>query len=179
MNEEIINHLKSGHIGILPTDTLYGLVGSALRPETVERIYSVKSRDPQKLMITLISDISDLEKFYNISLEAKSYTLLASLWPGKVSVILPHGNKTPSFRVPDNEELRNILKETGPLVAPSANPEGSPPATTIEEAKNYFGSSVDFYVDKGKLEGEPSTLIELWNGMVTVVRQGAVVISSN
>ena len=60
---KIIELLKNNKIGVLPTDTIYGLVGSALSIKTVERIYKVRQRDPQKPMIILISDRQDLEKF--------------------------------------------------------------------------------------------------------------------
>ncbi len=54
---EIISRLKSGAIGVMPTDTLYGLVGSALLPETVERIYETRGRDRDNPMILLIQEI--------------------------------------------------------------------------------------------------------------------------
>ena len=44
-SEEIINILKDGGIGILPTDTIYGLVGRASLPETVKRIYKVRKEN--------------------------------------------------------------------------------------------------------------------------------------
>ena len=47
--------LSIGQIGILPTDTLYGLVGSALRKETVERVFAVRQRDLKKPLIILIT----------------------------------------------------------------------------------------------------------------------------
>lgn len=40
--------LQSGGGGVMPTDTLYGFVGSALRPETVERIYQLRKRNSRK-----------------------------------------------------------------------------------------------------------------------------------
>ena len=55
----------------------------------------------------------------------------------------------------------DLLKETGPLVAPSANPEGEIPAKNIEEARKYFGNKVDFYIDEGKIISEPSTLVRI------------------
>jgi len=64
------------------------------------------------------------------------------------------------------------LKTTGPLIAPSANPEGQTPASTINDAVAYFGDAVDFYVDGGTVtNNEPSKLIRfLKNGAVEVLR---------
>jgi len=72
--------------------------------------------------------------------------------------------------------LRFLLRKTGPLVAPSANPEGLDPALTIRQAKKYFSNMVDFYIDRGKLESSPSTLVKIEAGNIIVLREGVVVI---
>jgi L-threonylcarbamoyladenylate synthase len=76
---------------------------------------------------------------------------------------ITRGGTTVAYRVPQNEELKSILKATGPLIAPSANPEGLPPARTLEEAREYFGEQVDLYVDGGEvpLDTMPSHIIAL------------------
>jgi len=183
---DIAGILKRGGIGVMPTDTLYGLVGSALRRETVERIYAVRHRSPDKPCIILLAEGKDIERF-GISSGKGIGKIAQSYWPGKVSIALAlaeeaqekyaylhRGTNSLAFRVPDDENLREILKETGPLVAPSANPEGKLPALTVEEARNYFGERADFYIDGGMLEGEPSTLIEIRPGKILVLREGAV-----
>jgi L-threonylcarbamoyladenylate synthase len=159
-----------GAIGILPTDTLYGLVGSALIPETVEKIYEIKKRNPEKPLIVLISEIDDLERF-GVVVSDQLRNQLEEYWPGAVSIVLPtidetfdylsRGQGTIAFRLPDNDELLDFLAATGPLVAPSANPEGLPPAETITEAKEYFGDSVSFYQDGGEKKGSPSRIISI------------------
>ncbi|PJE67647.1 threonylcarbamoyl-AMP synthase, partial [Candidatus Shapirobacteria bacterium CG10_big_fil_rev_8_21_14_0_10_40_9] len=80
IDKKIIEKLKNGGIGILPTDTIYGLVGSALVPKTVERIYRLRSRDPKKPMIILIGDFSDLKKF-DIKIDEKMRMILKKYWP--------------------------------------------------------------------------------------------------
>lgn len=177
---------KNG-VGIIPTDTLYGLVGRAQDREAVERIYRLKGRQPNKPLIVLISSLDDLSKF-KVKADAKTKKVLEKYWPGKVSVILPcpnqefeylhRGTKTLAFRLPDYPELIHLITQTGPLVAPSANPEGLPPAKNIKEAREYFGDEVDFYYAKGILKSLPSTLIEVRGGKIKVLREGAVKIKS-
>ncbi len=189
--KQTIKILQRGGIGILPTDTIYGLVGQALLPETVERIYEVRQRQPDKPMIILISSLADLALF-NIKTDEETNKILNKFWPGPVSVVLDlsspyegedtegvnmfsylhRGTNALAFRLPQNKKLSELLKQTGPLVAPSANPEGREPAKTIAEAKKYFSTRVDFYLDGGKLEAEPSTLIKIENGKIKVLRQG-------
>ena len=183
---DIIKTLRNGGIGVIPTDTIYGLVGSALNKRAVERIYRVRKRDPKKPFIILISSLSELKKF-GVKLESRHEKILKNLWftapvprkiqgskaegSGPVSVIMPcnpkkfrylhRGTNTLAFRVPKDKKLRVFLKRTGPLVAPSANISGRPPAKTIKEAKKYFGDRVDFYVDGGLIKGSPSVILEL------------------
>lgn len=178
--------LAKNGVGVIPTDTLYGLVGRAQNRETIERIYRLKGRQPNKPLIILISSLDDLSKF-KVKADAKTKKVLEKYWPGKVSVILPcpnqefeylhRGTKTLAFRLPDYPELTHLITQTGPLAAPSANPEGLPPATTINEARNYFGDKLDFYVDAGKLDSPASTLISITKDGVKVLREGAVKIN--
>lgn len=177
---KIIEILNNGGIGVLPTDTIYGLVGSALKPDTVERIYNVRKRNKNKPMIILIGSIDDL-KLFDICVDKSARKILSELWPGKVSVILPafsdkfaylHRNsETLAFRLPNNKKLRDIIAGVGPLVAPSANPEGFSPATTIKDVIKYFGDKIDFYIDGGKVESHPSKLIEIQGNKITVLRK--------
>lgn len=175
--------IRNGGVGVIPTDTIYGLVGKALDKKVVERIYKIKGRKPDKPLIILVSSLKDLELF-NIDLDHKIKKLLSKYWPGKVSIILPcpkkeltylhRGTNTLAFRFPGFPELTNLIKQTGPLVAPSANPEGLKPASGVTDARNYFGNEVDFYVEGGSLKSEPSTLIAINKNTVEILRQGAV-----
>ena len=182
-------NVKNGDIIVIPTDTLYGICTSAFSKKGVENIYKIKGRNEKKPFIILISHLSDIKKF-GISGELLNANerLLAKVWPGKVSVILPladenlakyaylhRGTGKLAFRVPRKKALLELLAKTGPLVAPSANPEGMKPAENIREAELYFGSKVKTYMAGGKLAGAPSTIIEIANGgSVKLVRQGAV-----
>lgn len=181
--KNIVKILKNNGVGILPTDTIYGIVGSVQNQSTVERIYTLRKRNPKKPFIILIASIGDLKRF-GIKLSSYSKRILGRFWPGKVSVILPvpsekfrylhRGTKQLAFRLPEKASLRTLLKKTGPLIAPSANTEGESASTTIKEARKYFGETVDFYVDGGKLISPPSTLVMLRGKKLVILREGAV-----
>lgn len=183
MKNKPIEILKAGGIGVMPTDTIYGLVGSALSKKTVERIYAVRQRKPEKPFIVLIGSIGDL-KLFKIKVDNFSKRVLSKVWPGKVSVILPcrskkfsylhRGTKTLAFRLPADVRLRNLFKKTGPLVAPSANPEGLRPAKNIKEAKKYFAKKIDFYIGGKKPDKLPSTLIQIKNKNIVILRRGKI-----
>jgi L-threonylcarbamoyladenylate synthase len=164
---EIVRILRAGGIGVLRTDTLYGIIGQADSQKAVERIYTLKHRDEAKSPIVLISQYNQI--YDNVSGLIQVH--LAGLWPGKVSVIIPseqapdwiqRGNGSVAYRLPADEPLRQLIDSTGPLAAPSANPEGEAPAMSVDEARAYFGESVDFYVDGGQVEdAAPSQLIRI------------------
>lgn len=172
--------LREGGIGVLPTDTLYGIVACALNARAVQRLYRLRKRNPKKPMIILIASAASLRGF-GVRLSPHMRSMLNEYWPGKVSAILPlaagrkhaylhRGTNTLAFRVPAWPPLRRFLKITGPLVAPSANIEGKPPALTIGEAGAYFGNAVQFYIDRGPKRGRPSRLIAFGKEGIQVLR---------
>lgn len=175
--------LKKGGIAVISTDTLYGVVARAFDKKAVARLYALRRETRKKPFIVLISSIQELAAF-GIQQNAAALQFLKTVWPGKVSVILPcntkqfsylHlGTKTVAFRFPKSVKLRSLLRKTGPLVVPSANREGEKPAETIAEAKKYFGNAVDMYVNAGRRHGTPSTLISLIDGTPKILRVGAV-----
>jgi L-threonylcarbamoyladenylate synthase len=178
-NQNLIKALKEGGIVVMPTDTIYGIVGSALRQGTVERIYKVRNRQEDKPCIILIAGLSELEKFsIAISLEQKeaigSFIKPTSFildCPGEQFAYLHRGTGTLSFRIPQDKFLREMLAQTGPLIAPSANPEGMQPAQNLAQAKEYFKDQVDLYIDGGEVTGSASRVVKLHiDGSVGILR---------
>lgn len=166
-DKTVIELLTAGGVGILKTDTIYGIVGIASDRKTVERIYAIKKRTPSKPPIVLIAETKQTYDVYDETIRQ----ILAPLWPGKNSIILPaptapnwltRGGRTLAYRLPDDDKLRALITASGPLIAPSANPEDLAPAEDINRAYAYFGEAVDFYVDGGPLSDlSPSKLFKL------------------
>jgi len=172
--------LKEGAIGVIPTDTIYGICTSAFNKKSVEKVYKLRKRNPSKPCIILISDIKDLISF-KVKISDWQNKIINQLWPGSISIIfkcqnknffyLHRGTKSLSFRLPKDRFILKILKFSGPLIAPSANWESFPPSKNIKEAKKYFKDKV-FYLDKGDLVSSPSTLIDLSQGRIEILRKG-------
>jgi L-threonylcarbamoyladenylate synthase len=166
--DEAAGLLGAGGIGVIPTDTLYGVVGSATSPRVVERIYDLRRRERDKPLIVLIEKAADLAKF-QIAVSKRTQELFDKVWPGPVSIIvavpapelayLHRGTMSLAFRVPAKSSLRKLLHEAGPLVAPSANLAGMTPAVSVDEAQKYFGDQV-FYVDEGPQTAPASALVD-------------------
>ncbi|MCS7201093.1 MAG: methylated-DNA--[protein]-cysteine S-methyltransferase [Patescibacteria group bacterium] len=177
--------LKEGSIGIIPTDTIYGICTSALNERSVEKVYKLRRRNPKKPCIILISKIDDL-KIFGVFVSKINRKILSQIWPARISVIfkisnekalvkftyLHRGTGTLSFRLPQPKWLIKILNISGPIIAPSANWEGYEPAKTMTEAKKYFSNYV-FYLNRGRLDSKPSTLVDISKEGIKIVRKGA------
>lgn len=182
LDNKIIELLKSGAVGLLPSDTIYGISARALDRQAVERIHKLKGREGHKPLIVLISDI---EQLVMLGLNHKHADHVKKYWPGALSIEfdaknapgwLHRGGFHFAVRMPDFSELRELIRKVGPIVSTSANLQGQPPAQSVAEAKKYFNELLDFYVDAGGLSGQPSTLVQIVEDKLQVVRQGAVTI---
>lgn len=184
-NSELVSLITSGAVGVLPTDTVYGIVCSAASEQSVTRLYQLKSREMKPG--TLVA--ANIDQLVQLGIPRRYLTAVEQYWPGPISVVVPLGTKLPylhqgkgsiAVRVPNDERFSKLLEQTGPLLTSSANQPGEAPATTESEARQYFGDSVDFYVDGGELsEREASTIIRIVDDVVEILRPGAVKINQS
>jgi L-threonylcarbamoyladenylate synthase len=181
IDNSIATKLVKGNIGIIPTDTVYGLVGRAENQAAVKRLYAVKGRE-KKPGTLIAADLKQLEK---LGLKHRYLKAVENFWPGAISIIIPcsdpaltylhRGKMSLAVRIPADKNLLKLLQVTGPLLTSSANHPGDTTAETIAQAKKYFGEEVDFYVDDGSLSGrQPSTIIRIIDDAIEVLRQGDV-----
>lgn len=177
-DSSLIGLLKRGGVAVIRTDTVYGLVASADIETAVERVYRIKGRDPNKSCIVLIDSMTSA---YGHAADLIHDT--HEQYQGIPTSFLIRGHGAPNwllrenddlaYRIPKNIDLQRFLAKTGPLIAPSANPQGYPPAMNVAEAKAYFGDKVDSYVDGGQvpLDTLPSRLLRIHdNGEVEQLR---------
>ncbi len=179
-DNELVDLLATGAVGVMPTDTIYGLVASAANPKAASRILEVKGR-PLKPG-TLIA--ANIDQLVELGIKARYAKAVETYWPGPVSAVLPMGPELAYLhsnafslpvRIPDHKELLRLLEKTGPLITTSANLPDQKPAATVQEAEKIFGDKVDFYVDGGDLSDRPpSTIIRIVDDAIEVLRQGAV-----
>ena len=167
--DEIAGLLISGGVAVIRTDTLYGIVACADNREAVERVFTVKSRPLDKQCIVLVANPAHM---WDEVSEETYEQITVDLTDTPTSVIVPVDADTPewihrggtdvAFRVPNNMFLHELLLLTGPLIAPSANPDSEAPAQSVAEAVDYFGENVDMYVDGGFVDDvTPSRLVRV------------------
>lgn len=176
-----------GELVVVPTDTVYGLAADAFQPAAVRALVEAKGRTLASPPPVLIPGAAQLEALAE-SIPAEVRILTNALWPGAFTVIVPanpsldwdlgetHG--TVALRVPDDEIVRALLEDTGPLAVSSANLTGQPPARTAAEADGMLGASVAVILDGGERGERPSTIVDATGvydgGKVRIVREGVI-----
>lgn len=185
VKDQIIGRLNDGELVVMPTDTIYGIHASVFQPESVEKAHAIRQRPETKPFIIIISSLEDLP-ILGIYLTDSQKEFLNDHWPSSLSVVLPcsttsptylhRGTNTLAFRMPNDPFLQEILTTSGPLISTSVNIADHPPATTINEAFNYFGNTISLYVDAGEIKSNPSTVIQFQDDSLTILRQGSVII---
>lgn len=172
--------LIQGAVGVIPTDTVYGLVCSAAKPAAVEKLFTIKRREanPGTVLAASIDQLAEL------GLKLRYLKAVEQYWPNPISVVVPCGDELEylhmgkhslAVRIPSDAKLMSLLQQTGPLMSTSANVSGLPPAQNHHQAHEYFGEMVDFYVDAGDIGARaPSTIIRIVDDAIEIIREGAV-----
>jgi L-threonylcarbamoyladenylate synthase len=181
--QEVADVIRQGGVAAIPTDTVYGLIGLADRPEAIQKMFTIKKRPKEKAFPVFIRDVAMVRRYAYIS-DAKA-RMLERVWPGAVTVIFHHKEKLPleltaggdkiAVRIPNNQFLRLILSRFDvPLSQTSANISGKPPAKNMDEIKGYFEGSEqpDIAVDAGEINGSASTIIDFTGSDPVMVRMG-------
>ncbi len=168
--------IERGNFVVAPSDTIYGIYAEALNYEAVQKLYRIRRPSGRKFIV-LVPDLHWVRKLgLEVSkIEEKLLLLKAVTVILKKKTSLYHhlGINTVAVRVPKEGFIYELLKlMQKPVVAPSANLEGEPPARNIEEAINYFGENVELYVDGGIIEGKPSALVSVERERIKVLRKG-------
>lgn len=172
--------IKSGGIVAIPTETVYGLAGSALIESSAEKIYMAKGRPADNPLIVHIAYPEDAEK---IAYPTETfYKLAKKFMPGPLTVILKKRDIIPStvtagldtvgIRCPSNPIAHKLIEVSGhPIAAPSANRSGIPPPTNAGHVLADMDGRIDMIIDGGDCEfGLESTVIKLDGNDCVILR---------
>jgi L-threonylcarbamoyladenylate synthase len=177
--------LKAGGLAAFPTETVYGLGGDALNPESARRIYSAKGRPSDNPLIVHISKFDDIYKIVdNVTEEAVKAA--EAFWPGPLTMILnkkeivPYettgGLDTVAVRMPSNPIARRLIEYAGGYVAaPSANISGRPSPTTAKYVIEDMDGRIEAIIDGGEGDiGLESTIIDFTVCPPQILRPGYI-----
>ncbi|MEP6568692.1 MAG: L-threonylcarbamoyladenylate synthase [Acidobacteriota bacterium] len=176
--------VAAGGLIAFRTDTFYGLGADPFNPAAIRKIRELKGREDRKPILLLIADVSEVDRFVQ---QSAFFKLVArGHWPAPLTLIgvsrpevpteLTGGTNSLGVRLPDNEDVRALLRACGgALTATSANVSGQPPARTAAEVEKYFPTGIDLIVDGGEATAsQPSTVLDVSGSDVRLVREGAI-----
>lgn len=180
---KVVDIIDNGGLVIMPTDTIYGIVGDATNEKTIKRVFELKKRDGSKAILMLVSDI-DMLKEYVDDISEEETKLIEEFWPGPLTIIfkkknvsdlLTGGLDTVGIRCPDDERLLNVIKELNrPILSTSVNVSGGLQATSIDVIDESIINNVDYVIDDGECNKVASTIVIVKNKNVKVLREGEI-----
>lgn len=180
-----IDALRDGGLAILPTDTVYGLVGLGDSADAARELYRVKGRpadQPTALLFASVDTLADRLA----ELPGDLARVLDALLPGPVTLVLPNPGRRYAWLNPERPDTigvrvpelagpgRSVLDAVGVLVATSANAPGGPDPRRVEDVPPAIRGAVAAVVDGGELPGVASTVIDLSEAEPRILREGAV-----
>ncbi len=163
--------LQRGNVGLVPTETVVGLVAGE---PGLPRLAGIKGRDPAKPIALLCPSAE--EAFALASrVPPAAESLASSVWPGPLTLVLDaKEGGTVGLRVPDHPAVRELLAAYGaPIYATSANPSGGSAPAKLDDVDPGIKEEVDFVVAGESGSGEASAVVDLSDGRVAVLRAGA------
>lgn len=168
LQRELIARLKSGQVGVFPTDTIYGLSADARHHDAVERILELKKRrTPMSVVphtLTWARQLVDpsYRQLFDETVE-RYRGRFTMLWPAAPSPKLAHPlvqtDTLVGLRLPHHWITDLASSGALPLVTTSVNRTGQPPMRSLDDLDPEMEDGIDFAVYQGPLSNPPSTLV--------------------
>ncbi|MCX7544554.1 L-threonylcarbamoyladenylate synthase [Marinicella gelatinilytica] len=179
-----IDVLKQGGLIVYPTDSGYAM-GWALdnhqAPQKVAMIKAVKQHQHYTMMCDNISQMTDYVLVDNVA-----FRLIKQHTPGPYTFILPATRRVPKkmqhqkrrtigVRLSAHNVVQALLAELGePMMTSSLEfPDVDMYELDIDDVVDKIGNQVDVIIDVGYCAQEPSTVVDLSDGDVNILRKGA------
>ncbi len=184
--------LKKGGVVAIPTETAYGLAADAMDGEAVRRIFAIKGRSAKKPVPVIAGSLKMAKDFFYLGkIEEK---MAREFWPGpltmllkpkkKFPAVLARGRKKIAVRVSSSKIVAELFKKIRtPITSTSANLSGRAECYTPSCVRREFFKKTekpDMILDGGILpRRKPSTIVEICNGKIMVLRQGQIKLKAN
>lgn len=178
--EALFNH----GVVAFPTETVMGLGVIFNDKLAYDKLNQIKRRPEDKPYTMMVSNVEQIEKYAVI--DERTRKIINKFMPGSITLLLPvkenavpnyvtHNTNVIGIRIPTNIEAKLLLEIVDtPLLVPSANRSGEKPALNSQEVENIFQKEVNFIIQGASLGEVPSTIVDLTNKEIKVVRKGPI-----
>ena len=181
----IADLLERGGIIVYPTDTVYALGCSLQHKRAIEKLAKLKGIKLKHANFSIIfNDLSQLSD-YAKHIDRPTYKILNKNLPGpftfileatsKITKLFDSSKKTVGIRIPDNNIVLQIVERLGhPLVTTSVHDEDEVIEYSTDPSliSGQWEDKVDAVIDGGYGLNVPSTVVDLSNGDVDIIREG-------
>jgi len=180
---QAVKTLMAGGVIVYPTDSSYALGCHLGDKSALERIRRLRQLDAKHNFTLVCEDLSSLASYAMVSNSA--YRILKAYTPGPYTFILKATpevprrlmhpkRKTVGLRVPDHVVAQTLLRVMGePIMSTSLILPGEEEQIVDPyEMRLKLGNQVDMIIDSGPCGLEPTTMIDLVEGMPKVLRLG-------
>jgi tRNA threonylcarbamoyl adenosine modification protein (Sua5/YciO/YrdC/YwlC family) len=185
--ERLAEHLMIGGLAVVPTDTVYALIGDATAEPAAQAIFQLKNRAEDQALPVFVDDARSLERWY-IRLRPKYRPLAEAFWPGALILVLPvwpgfylrvgGDGKSVGVRATLEPIIYKVMRKANRYVyATSANPTGVEPAACdiaawLESSEN--GQVMWLKPEDSFAPGPVSSVVDLTGTMPLATRIGAI-----
>jgi len=186
---EVVTTIRNGGLIAYPTDSSFALGCHIGNKRAMDRIHRLRQTDARHNFTLVCRDLSEISLFARV--ENWAYRLIRSLTPGPYTFILQATREVPKrlqnpkrrtigLRVPDHAIVRAMLEMLGePIMSSTLSLPGDDlPLTDVHEIEDRIGSDIDLIIAGGPTGIDPSTVIDLSEGSIEVLRKGLGDVSS-
>jgi L-threonylcarbamoyladenylate synthase len=180
----IVECLANGGVVLLPTDTVYGLAVSPSFDRSIDRLFALKRRPRNVNLPIMVASESELEPLGFAISDSARRLLRSPLIPGSLTLAMGFsseyrpawlaGREEAAVRIPNDERLLSVLRQTGPLLVTSANAHSAETPDNVADILAQLDGAPDLSVDGGTLRTTASTLVNCRVDPPRIERAGVV-----
>jgi tRNA threonylcarbamoyl adenosine modification protein (Sua5/YciO/YrdC/YwlC family) len=180
---EIVETIREGGLIAYPTDSSYAFGCHIGDKRAMDRIRRIRRTDKNHNFTLVCSDLSEISTYARV--DNWAYRMLKAMTPGPYTFILPATREVPKrlqhpkrrtigLRVPDHALVRAVLDALGEPIMSSTLllPGDDLPLTDPYEIEERIGHEIDLIIDAGATGIEPTSVLDLSEGTVQVLRVG-------
>jgi len=180
---EIVETIREGGLIAYPTDSSYAFGCHIGDKRAMDRIRRIRRTDKDHNFTLVCSDLSEISTYARV--DNWAYRMLKSMTPGPYTFILPATREVPKrlqhpkrrtigLRVPDHALVRAVLQALGEPIMSSTLllPGDDLPLTDPHDIEERIGHEIDLIIDAGPTGIEPTSVIDLSEDRVEVLRVG-------
>ncbi len=177
--EDFLEKIRSGHVFIYPTDTIYGIGCDASSEMAVRKVREAKDRSFAPFSV-IVPSLQWVHENCEVPKHAEAwlsklpgpYTLIFKLKKqnGLAKEVNPNLASI-GVRLP-NHWIAGMVRELNkPIITTSVNKSGNEFMTSLEDLDPEIHAKTDFIVYEGPKNGDPSILVDLTQGAPKVTER--------